>query len=115
MWSDADWVNTGLAGFGVLVAIVGLAAVFWQIRKATSAAEAAREAASEAMQAMAQRFTAADFDTVRAALRTILDSLQALTTLRMRTVSQCGAAVRTSARASSNSAYDRGWRTNRIC
>lgn len=77
MWSDADWVNTGLAGFGVLVAIVGLAIVVWQVRKARSAAEAASQAATEAREAMARYVTAADLGSVRAGLRTLQEQLRA--------------------------------------
>ena len=75
MWNDADWVNTGLAGFGVLVAIGGLIAVFVQIHKLRNSTEAARDATSQAMQAMAQHVTGADIEVVRRALRTILDNL----------------------------------------
>ena len=75
MWSDADWVNTGLAGFGVVVAIGGLIAVFVQIHKLRNATEAARDATSQAMQAMAQHVTGADLEMVRRALRAILDNL----------------------------------------
>ena len=76
MWSAADIVNTVLASVGIAIAIGGLAIVVWQIRKATGAAEAARDATSKTMQALAQRFTTADLDLVRTALRTILDNLQ---------------------------------------
>ena len=76
MWSDADITNTVLASVGVAIAIGGLILVYCQVRKARGAAEAARDATSEAMQAMAQRFTTADLDMVRSALRTILDNLQ---------------------------------------
>lgn len=81
MWSIGDTVNTVLAATGLAVAIVGLAIVYWQVRKARGAAEAAREATSEAMQVMARYVTAADLGSVRAGLRTILDSLQDLDNL----------------------------------
>lgn len=77
MWSDADVVNTTLASAGLLVAIVGLGAVYWQIRKVRGAAEAARDASSDALQAMAQRVTAADLSSVRTALRALQNELRA--------------------------------------
>ena len=60
MWSVGDTVNTVLASVGLAVAIGGLAALFWQVRKARGAAEAASKAASEARSDMVQHVTAAD-------------------------------------------------------
>jgi len=76
MWSEADWVNTGLASFSVLVAIGGVGIVVWQVRKARGAAEAARDAATSAREGMARRVTSADLEVVRRVLREMLDDLQ---------------------------------------
>jgi len=65
-----DIGNVALAG-------VGLAVIFWQVRQARGAAEAAREAATEAREVMAQRVTAADLGSVRANLRALLEQLRA--------------------------------------
>ena len=77
LWNAADIVNTVLAGIGIGLTAVGLAVVFWQVRKARGAAEAAREAASEAREVMAQRATATDLGSIHTQLRTILDDLRA--------------------------------------
>lgn len=61
----------------VTLAGVGLALVFWQVWQARSAAEAAREVATEAREVMAQRVTAADLGSVRANLRALLEQLRA--------------------------------------
>lgn len=65
-----DIGNVALAG-------VGLAFVFWQVRQARGAAEAAHKAATEAREVMTQRVTAADLGSVRANLRALLPQLRA--------------------------------------
>ena len=76
MWTEADIVNTTLASTGLLVAIVGLAAVYWQIRKVRGAAEAAQSAATTSREVMARRVTAADLGSTRVALRALRGELR---------------------------------------
>lgn len=77
MWSIGDTVNTVLAATGLAVAIVGLAIVYWQVRKARGAAEAASQAATETQEAMTQRITAADLGSVGTALEALQNQLHA--------------------------------------
>lgn len=75
-WDSADVVSTVLASTGIGLTVIGLGFVLWQVCQARSAAEAAREAASEAREVMAQRVTAADLGSVRANLRALQEQLR---------------------------------------
>ena len=77
MWSLGDTVNTVLAGTGLTVAIVGLGAVYWQIRRTASMAQAARRAAVAARETIVQRVTAADLGSVNAGLDALQNELRA--------------------------------------
>lgn len=77
MWSIGDTVNTVLAATGLAVAIVGLAIVYWQVRKTASIAAAARRAATAAREAIGQRVTAADLGSVSTGLDAFQNQLRA--------------------------------------
>lgn len=77
MWSEADITNAVLASVGLVVALLGLGAVFCQIRKLTGAAEAASEAALEARTEMVQQVIAAGLGSTRMALRALRGELRA--------------------------------------
>ncbi len=76
MWSEADVINTTLAASGLVVAIVGLAAVYWQTRRTANIARAARRAAVAARATIVQRVTAADLGSTRMALRALRGELR---------------------------------------
>ena len=76
VWNAADVVNTVLAGVGITLTAVGLAVVFWQVRQARGAAEAAREAATEAREVMTRHMTAADLGSVRSGLHALQNEIR---------------------------------------
>lgn len=77
MWSPGDTVNTVLAASGLVVAVVGLAAVYWQIRRTATMVQAARRAAIAARETIVQRVTAADLGSVSTGLDALQNELRA--------------------------------------
>lgn len=76
-WDSADVVSIVLASTGIGLTAVGLAVVYWQARQARGAAEAAREAATEAREVMARHMTAMELGSIHANLRALLEQLHA--------------------------------------
>ena len=77
MWSAPDIVNAAIAAGGLLVSVIGIIAIFVQVRKARGAAEAASDATRRTREEVAQRVTEADLGTVTSELRSLQDRLRA--------------------------------------